>query len=237
MQQQYGRLTVGQAAEYLHLSEKEVHRLVGHGALPGLRRRDSWIFTREDLDDWLTSHMHSLGDDHLQRIDAGPLAKTSESNGVQLAGGLVREELIDLSAEARTAASVLRKLAKVAENTWMVYDPTALIEALREREALCSTALPGGFALPHPRSRMPHLLGEPMVVFVRTAQPITFGAPHGEFTDLFFMILATTDTMHLQVLARLNLILRSEQTRASLREVETADDALALIGTLEAGLS
>ena len=230
----YGRVTLQQAAKYLHLTEKEVQGLVGHGALPGRRMKDGWGFTKEDLDDWLAAHMHALAEAHLRRLQSPGPAASTDATSFRLVGDLLREETIELGLKARTAASVLRQLCKVAERTWLVYDPAALLAALREREELCSTALPGGFALPHPRTRMPHLLGDSLVVFARAAQPVPFGAPHGEMTDLFFLILGTSDVVHLRALARLNLILRDDGSRAELRQVATAADALDLLARLDA---
>jgi len=233
----YTKMTTPQAAEYLHLSEKEVERLAGHGVLPGRRAQDRWVFVKQDLDDWLAAHMHRLAEEHLHRIRSGGQAPAVEPRELLLAGDLLRVETIELNVSARTASSAIRGLCKVAEKTWLVYDPPAVVEAVREREAMCSTACPGGFALPHPRARMPHLLAESLVVFGRTPQGISFGAPQGQPTDLFFLVLAADDPTHLQLLARLSLLLREDDTRDALREVAAPEDALDLLARQEAKLT
>ena len=58
---------------------------------------------------------------------------------------------------SKTKASVLRGLVALAETTGHLNDPKALLTSLEAREELCSTAMPGQFALPHPRSHEPYL--------------------------------------------------------------------------------
>ena len=57
-----------------------------------------------------------------------------------------------------TRASVLRDLVKLAEQTWTVYDPPALLEAVQQREGIASTAQPSGVAIPHPRRATPPVM-------------------------------------------------------------------------------
>ena len=63
-----------------------------------------------------------------------------------------------------------------------------LLAQLEEREALASTALPGGIALPHPHHQDPYLITEPFMLLARTRKPIWFGAPDDAPTDLFCLI-------------------------------------------------
>src|SRR5262245_21207420 len=89
---------------------------------------------------------------------------------------------------ASTRSSVLRRLVALAERSWQVYDPAALLEAVRHREEMGSTALPSGVAIPHPHRPMPAILGESVIAFGRTASGIPFGAEMGGLTDIFFLV-------------------------------------------------
>src|SRR5689334_6120567 len=60
-------------------------------------------------------------------------------------------------------------------------DDLCVLEALTEREALGSTALGGGVALPHGRCTT---LRAPAAAFVRLAKPLEFGAADGKPVDL-----------------------------------------------------
>ncbi|MGH8016800.1 MAG: PTS sugar transporter subunit IIA [Opitutaceae bacterium] len=76
------------------------------------------------------------------------------------------------------------------------------VEVNVERETLCSTALPGGVAICHPRRPVPHIVRKTLLAVLRTGQPVPFGAEDGESTRLFFLIAAKDDRAHLHALAR-----------------------------------
>jgi excisionase family DNA binding protein len=46
-------LTIRDVAAYLHLPLSTVYRLVGRGALPGLKMGRQWRFHKAALDEWL----------------------------------------------------------------------------------------------------------------------------------------------------------------------------------------
>jgi len=126
---------------------------------------------------------------------------------------------------SKTKASVLRDLAAIAEKTGQLNDPKTLVDSLEAREALCATAMPGGFALPHLRTQEPYLFETSFLVVGRPVQPIHFGAPDGEPTQLFFLICCQDDRLHLHTLARLCLIAQKTKVLDQLRD---APDALAM---------
>ena len=78
---------------------------------------------------------------------------------------------------AATKASVLKELVSLAEQSWQVYDPDALLAAIKQREELGTTALSSGVAIPHPRRPSPTVLGESVIAYGRTSTGIPFGAP------------------------------------------------------------
>jgi PTS system nitrogen regulatory IIA component len=125
---------------------------------------------------------------------------------------------------ATTRASVLKELVQLAEQTWQVYDPVAILEAVRQREELASTALEGGVAIPHPHRPLPAALGESLLAYGRTEAGIPFGGARGALTDIFFLVCCRDDRTHLRVLARLSrLFLRP----GFLNELRQADSAAA----------
>jgi mannitol/fructose-specific phosphotransferase system IIA component (Ntr-type) len=117
---------------------------------------------------------------------------------------------------------VLRDLVALADKTGQLNDSKTLIESLEAREELCSTALPGGFAVPHLRSQEPYLFETSFIVVGRPIQEIHFGAPDGEPTHLFFLICCQDDRFHLHTLARLCLIALKTTL---LEELRAAPDA------------
>src|SRR5690606_34247327 len=95
----------------------------------------------------------------------------------------------------------------LAERTGLLYDRDYLLASLIDREALCSTAMPGGVALCHPRRPIPSAISTQFVCFLRTLNPVDFGAQDGEGTSVFFLLCAPDDRSHLYGLARVARIL------------------------------
>jgi PTS system nitrogen regulatory IIA component len=117
-----------------------------------------------------------------------------------------------------------------------VYDPQAILEAIRQREEVRSTALPSGVAIPHPHRPLPAALGESLVAYGRTTSPIPFGAPNGNLTDIFFLVCCRDDRTHLRVLARLSRLLLRPDFLDQLRAAETPQQTWEVIHRAEQDL-
>ena len=103
-----------------------------------------------------------------------------------------------------------------------------VLEALVEREALGSTGVGRGVALPH--ARLPGL-DRMRAVFVRLESPVAFDAVDDQPVDLLFALFAPegAGSDHLRALARVSRLLRSEKMRQQLRLARTADAIYAIL--------
>ena len=138
---------------------------------------------------------------------------------------------------AGTRDSVLRELVKLAERSWQVYDPDAMLHAIRHREELGSTALASGVAIPHPSRPLPDTVqGEAFIAFGWTPGGVPFNAPHGNLTDLFFLVCCRDATTHLRALARLSRMMLRPDFLDTLRAADTGAAALHVIDTAERDL-
>jgi PTS system nitrogen regulatory IIA component len=127
----------------------------------------------------------------------------------------------------------LESLATLAEATGLLFDKQHLLDSLVERESLCSTAMPGGVALCHPRRPIPSIIQRQFLAFLRTEQPVDFGAEDGEGTTLFFLLCTPDDRSHLHGLARLARVLNSG-TLESLLNASDSAEVLAILAHAEA---
>ena len=139
---------------------------------------------------------------------------------------LLKAEYVDLDFRAKTRAGVIRDLVDRAAELELLYDPGDLLAQLEEREALASTALPGGIALPHPHHQDPYLITEPFMLLTRTRKPIWFGAPDDAPTDLFCLICCGENIRHLHVLARLCMMIRETDFLGAIRAAATSEEAV-----------
>ena len=120
-------------------------------------------------------------------------------------------------------------MVTLASNTGLVYDEKALVEAVLAREELCTTALEGGIAIPHPRRPLPYAIADSILVVARASRGIVFGALDGKLTDLFFFVAAQDDHHHLHILARLCRMLHDDTWAAQLRAAKTANAMIELM--------
>ena len=106
--------------------------------------------------------------------------------------------------------------------------PAEVLDALLEREALGSTGVGYGVAVPHARLKgLDRLRG----VFVRLETPVPFDAVDDRPVDLIFALFAPPDAgaEHLRALARVSRILRQADLREQLPHAHGADAIHALL--------
>jgi excisionase family DNA binding protein len=218
-------------ARYLHLRRSDLDRLIHHEEIPFQKRGDRLVFRKRDVDEWASQRILGLEASRLSEYHQDSSLATRELlQRDRIISDLVGRKLIAPAMPAKTKASVLREMAKLAGATGLVSDEAALLESLREREELCSTGLPGGLALLHPRHPDPYLFDQPLVALGRTVQQIPFGSVDGRATDLFFLIGCPDDKLHLHALARVCMMVQKTDLLTRLRE---APDALEMCRVIE----
>jgi PTS system nitrogen regulatory IIA component len=112
-------------------------------------------------------------------------------------------------------------------------DARVIFEALTEREALGSTGLGNGIAIPHGKFAG---LKSVVAVFARLEKPVDFDAVDEQPVDLVVMLLAPlgAGADHLKALARVARLLRTESTVDALR---ATNDPLKLYAILTAPMT
>jgi len=141
-------------------------------------------------------------------------------------------EMLDRSSiSLRVAASDKRKAlavtAEIAARSFSL-DAGDILDALLEREAISSTGVGHGVAVPHARLSG---LDRMRAVFVRLEHPIEFGSIDDQPVDLMFALFAPQNAgaEHLRALARVSRLLRQGNLREQLRQAHTADALYALL--------
>src|SRR5260370_40918339 len=151
-------MALDQLAAYLRRDVREVAKMVSRGHVPGRKVGGEWRFAKAEINQWIETQLPYYSDLQLttlektgdRSLDQGPLIAT-----------LLSEATSAVPLAASTKASVLKELVQLAEQTWQVYDPEAVLGAGRGREELASTAPPRGVAIPHPRRPLPAAPGAP----------------------------------------------------------------------------
>jgi PTS system nitrogen regulatory IIA component len=225
----YRHMTIQEVAKLLGADARRVERMARRGQIPCQKVGGQFRFNRAEITEWLQRHMGAMSHDHLAEVDAGITTQRQTPQDESIVAPLLRPEAVTTNLGSRTKNSTLRELVALAEQTGLVLDTRALVEAVIHREELYSTALEGGVAIPHPRRPLPEALAGPLLVVARTSQGIAFGAPDGRLTDLFFLIASQDDRHHLHILARLCRMLRDEKFVAKLEAAETREEMIELL--------
>ncbi len=134
---------------------------------------------------------------------------------------ILSEESVLIGTDITSKRDVLVKLSeKVAELTG--HPAADVFEALNDREALGSTGLGNGIAVPH--GKFAPLKGV-IAVFIKLDRPVDFDSVDDQPVDIVMMLLAPmgAGADHLKALARVARILRTDSTLDALRH--TSDPA------------
>lgn len=139
---------------------------------------------------------------------------------------LLTRDGIVLRSGASSKRQALHVVAEAAAHI-LGRDAQEVMAGLLEREALGSTGLGGGVAVPHARLTG---LKKPCAVFVRLDQPVAYDAVDDRPVDLLFALFASPEAGadHLRALAAVSRTLRSPELREMLRQARTIDAIHAL---------
>lgn len=138
---------------------------------------------------------------------------------------LIRDGIV-LKGGASSKRQALQTVASVAAQC-MGIEESKIFDALMEREALGSTGLGSGVAIPHARLKD---LDSVRAVFVRLDTPVGYNAVDDRPVDLMLALFAppSSGTEHLRALAAASRALRSSEMREQLRQARTVDAIHAL---------
>jgi excisionase family DNA binding protein len=210
-------------ADYLNLTAEDIEQRVKDREIPFEKRGSRLVFRKVEIDEWASPRIMGFSGD---RLAAYHEKSTRHVRKILPHETILPEMLaagaVDSAMTSRTKASVLRDLVALADKTGQLNDPKTLVDSLEAREGLCSTGMPGGFAVPHLRTLEPYLFETSFLVVGRVIQPVHFGAPDGEPTQLFFLICCQDDRLHLHTLARLCLMAVKTSVLDQLRDASDA---------------
>src|SRR6516162_8029875 len=123
-----------QLAAYLHRDLREVTKLANRGYLPGKKVGGEWRFASSEINHWIETQMHAYTEAELEALERHGTATCVATE--PLVCSMLSERTIAVPLLASTKASVLKELVSLAENSWQIYDPDALLNAIKHREEL-----------------------------------------------------------------------------------------------------
>jgi PTS system nitrogen regulatory IIA component len=108
-----------------------------------------------------------------------------------------------------------------------------LLTAVMEREALMSTAIGSGIALPHPRNPLITEDTDQFVTIAYLEQPVNWNSPDGIPVQTAILVVSSSLKLHLHTLSRINFFCQQESFCTLLAGRASLDEIIAAIRTSE----
>jgi len=130
--------TLDELARHLGRDRREIEKLVNRGRIPGRKVAGEWVFVQAEITHWLESEMRAYSSPELAELESSQ--QSPELQAAAPVASLLSVQTIAIPLEARTKRSVLESLVELAGQTWQVWEPAAVLNAVLEREEVMSTA-------------------------------------------------------------------------------------------------
>jgi nitrogen PTS system EIIA component len=213
------------AAYALNTSEETVRRWVRQGMIPATDQDGELLFDSRVLESWAERRKMPLRTaPPREREDRGTV-HTGLADAMSRGGVLF--DIPGADAEAVLTAAVTR--GQLPSDI----DKGMLLGRLLEREALASTGIGNGVAIPHPRHPVERVPCDGVVVTAFLESPIDFNAVDGEPVFVLFIMLSPNTRQHLHMLSRLTYCLNDRSFLESLGSCRQEPQFLGLVESAE----
>jgi len=142
------------------------------------------------------------------------------------------EDLISFELKAQTKDEAIRELVDLASKSRLVKEADQLLKDILEREKLVTTGVGYGVAFPHAKSKAARGI---IIAFGKSPKGIDFDSMDKKPVYLFFLITAPEDAIgaHLNVMARLSYLMKSEKNREKLMKIKSPKELLEVLDSVE----
>lgn len=133
---------------------------------------------------------------------------------------------VDLAAQSKKEA--LEELCALLAKAKKIPDAPALVRTLLEREALGSTGIGQGVAIPHGKAPA---IKEQAAALGISKRGVEFESLDGEPVHIIFLLVAPPDAAgnHLKALAKVSRLLKDKFFRQALKDAKSAEEILTII--------
>src|SRR5262245_60756625 len=193
-------LSVRDVARLLDVSEKTIYRWINQQSIPAYRVQDQYRFNRAEVLEWATSRRIHVSSDIFAEPEAEGQPVPTLVEALEAGGVHYRVSGFDKESALREVVQLLRLPGEV--------DREFLLRVLLAREALASTAVGDGIAIPHVRNPVVLHIDRPAISLCFLDQPIEFGALDGLPVHTLFTIISPTTRAHLHLMSKLSFVRR-----------------------------
>src|SRR5439155_11566294 len=189
------QLTVRDAARIMNVSEKTIYRWINQGSLPAYRVNEQYRFNRAELLEWATSKKINVSVEIFQEPESTAAVLPGFVDALETGGIFYRLGGGDKESVLRALVETMRLPDEV--------DREFLFRVLLAREAMGSTGVGDGIAIPHVRNPVVLNVQRPSICLCFLEKPIEFGALDRQPVFALFSLISPTVRAHLHLLSRL----------------------------------
>jgi PTS system nitrogen regulatory IIA component len=219
------QLTLREAAGHLGVNERQVRRWIKDRGLPAHSSDERLLVNAVELWQWATENgvhvSRKLLEDAISKPDVVPgLAE------LLVAGGIHHD------VPGTDRSSVLREVVNRLPLPPDI-DREFLLSVLEAREAMGSTGIGGGIAIPHVRNPIVLSTSGALVTLCLLQRPVPFDAVDGQPVHALFAVVSPSVPVHLRILGRLGFVLRDATVADALHRRASSEEILHLVERAE----
>ena len=222
------QLTVREVAKLFNVSEKTIYRWIKDNSIPAYRVNEQYRFHRAELLEWATANKIGVSPEILKEETGSAVRMPSLVEALQAGGVVYRLGGTDKESVLRAVVEAMRLPEEV--------DREFLFRVLAAREALASTGIGDGIAIPHVRNPIVLHVPSATVTLCFLERPVDFNAIDGQPVRCLFTVVSPTVRAHLHLLSRLAFALRDARFMETIRRSALREDILAELQRIETAM-
>ena len=223
------KLTVRDAAQLLSVTEKTIYRWIKQGSIPAYQISDQYRFNRAELLEWATSRRINVSPEIFAEPNGSEVPPPSLSEALKAGGVHYRVGGTDKPSVLHAIVDMIKLPEEV--------DREFLYQVLLAREALGSTGMGEGIAIPHVRTPIVLHLARPLVTLCFLERPVDFGAIDGQPVRTLFTLISPTVRAHLHLLSRLGFALRDPDFKKAVLTQASREEILEALRRVEISMA
>ena len=215
-------LKIKDIAEFLVMSEKEIQKLVKAKEIPHQIIQDRVVFNKDKVIEWALGRnipLNISGSAHFVEYQIKSLLPLLDDKSVFYNCDFTEALYIEQ----------MTSLALFDESV----DKDVVVQLLKSREQLMSTAIGNGISLPHPR--IPLVIGrdKPLIHFFFPKKPLNLNSLDGKPVHTLILIISQTTKQHLSLLAHVSFLLSKKEIQQALEARLPYSELISMIEKFE----
>lgn len=206
----------------LMMPDKEVQQLVKKREIPFQYIHDKVVFNKQQIIEW------ALGRN--LPINVSGHKKFSEYH-LETVNTLLEMESFHYNCELNETSYIEQMVSQIRFEKNV--DREIIIQLLKSRELMMSTAIGNGISLPHPR--IPLMVGKnkPIINIFFPQKPLNLNSIDGKSVHTLILLISQTIRQHLSLIAHLSFLLTNQTFRFALENRLECKEILDIIKKIE----